>query len=200
MKTDNNLKASFAGESSANKIYTAFARKAKQEDFPNIAKLFKAIADSELIHALNHLRASLKKGSPPNKSIVKRSILVRSRSKTPVEEVGSTIDNLRVAKKGNLFSFKKKYPEYIKDAEQENRVDAKLTFDYANKVKEKHEQLFQEAIEAVDSGKDLSTSKYFTCQTCGNTCKEIPDKCPICDSPKDQFKRSRAIRKFGKRY
>jgi rubrerythrin len=163
MKTDDNLKAAFAGESQANRKYTAFAIKAEQEGFSQVAKLFKAAADAETVHALNHLRT--------------------------LKEVGSTIENLKVAKEGETYEFKEMYPDFIKNAEEENRADAKLTFDYANKVEEVHAQLYQEAIEAVESGKDLPDSDLFVCQTCGYTAKEAPDVCPVCSSPKERFKK-----------
>jgi rubrerythrin len=163
MKTDDNLRAAFAGESQANRKYTAFAIKADQEGFSQVAKLFKAAADAETVHALNHLRT--------------------------LKEVGSTIENLKAAKEGETYEFKEMYPNFIKNAEEENRGDAKLTFNYANKVEEVHAQLYQEAIEAIESGKDLPDSDLFVCQTCGYTAKEAPDACPVCGSPKERFKK-----------
>ena len=57
-KTDENLKAAFAGESQANRLYLAFAKKAEEEGFPQVAKLFKAAAEAETVHALNHLQVT----------------------------------------------------------------------------------------------------------------------------------------------
>ncbi len=162
MKTDDNLKTAFAGESQANRRYTAFAKKAEQEGFAQVAKLFRAAAEAETVHALNHLRT--------------------------MKEVGSTIDNLKAAKRGEVYEHTKMYPEFIEVAESENRNDAKVTFDDANKVEKIHAGLYQEAIEALESGRVLPASDYFVCQICGNTVKgEAPHKCPICGAPKERF-------------
>ncbi len=162
MKTDDNLKVAFAGESQANRKYTAFAKKAEQENFIQVARLFKAVAEAETVHALNHLRT--------------------------MKEIGTTMDNLKAANGGEVYEHTKMYPEFIKIADSENMADAKVTFDYANKVEKIHAGLYKEAIEAVDSGKDLPASDYFVCQICGNTVKEnAPDNCPICGAPKERF-------------
>ncbi len=84
-KTDENLKAAFAGESQANRRYLAFAQKAEEEGFTQAAKLFKAAAEAETVHALNHLRT--------------------------VGEVKSTLDNLNAAFAGETYEFQKMYPE-----------------------------------------------------------------------------------------
>ena len=108
MKTNDNLRVAFAGESQANRRYDAFAGKAEQEGFAQVAKLFRAAAKAETIHALNHLRT--------------------------LKEVGPTNDNLKAAKDGEIYEHTKMYPEFIEIAESENRGDAKVTFDHANKV------------------------------------------------------------------
>ncbi len=164
MKTDDNLKAAFSGESQANRKYTAFSRKAEQDGFPQIAKFFRAAAEAETVHALNHLRT--------------------------MKGIGSTADNLRAAKEGEVYEHSQMYPEFIKTAESEKRIDAKVTFDYANQVEKIHAGFYQEAIDATKAGKDLSTADYYVCQVCGNTVKEeAPDKCPICGAAKNQFKK-----------
>ena len=164
MKSDDNLKIAFAGESQANRKYIAFSRKAEQDGFPQVAKLFMAASEAETVHALNHLRV--------------------------LKEVGSTSDNLKAAKNGEVYEHNIMYPDFIKEAESENRNDAKMTFDYANKVEKVHAGLYQEALEAVESGKDLEVADYSVCQTCGYTVKgEAPDVCPICGSVKERFKK-----------
>jgi rubrerythrin len=164
MKSDDNLKTAFAGESQANRKYVAFSRKAEQDGFPQVAKLFMAASEAETVHALNHLRV--------------------------LKEVGSTSDNLKAAKNGEVYEHNIMYPDFIKEAESENRNDAKMTFDYANKVEKVHAGLYQEAIEAVESGKDLEVVDYSICQICGYTVKgEAPDVCPICGSVKERFKK-----------
>lgn len=165
MKTDENLKAAFAGESQANRRYTAFSKKAETDGFPQVAKLFRAAAEAETVHALNHLRV--------------------------MKEIGSTIDNLKVAAEGEVYEHSKMYPEFIKVAESENRNDAKGTFNYANEVEKVHARLYQNAITAIESGKDLLPIDYYVCQVCGYTAEgEAPDACPVCGSLKKQFKKS----------
>ena len=162
MNSDDNLQAAFAGESQANRKYTAFSRKAEQEGFVQVARLFRATADSETVHALTHLRV--------------------------MKGIGSTIDNLKVALEGEVYEHTKMYPEFMQTANSENRNDARLTFNYANEAEKEHAKLYQEAIEAVKSGKDLQQVDYFVCQTCGFTVKnDAPDKCPVCGSPKNRF-------------
>jgi rubrerythrin len=164
MKTDDNLKVAFAGESQANRKYTAFSRKAGQEGLPNVAKLFRAAAEAETVHALSHLKT--------------------------MKGVGSTTDNLKAAIEGEVYEHTQMYPEFIKVAESEKRIDARVTFDNANKVEQIHAELYQEAINAVKTGKDLPPTEYYVCQVCGNTVKgQPPDKCPICGAPKNQFKK-----------
>ncbi len=164
MKSDDNLKTAFAGESQANRKYIAFSIKAEQDGFPQVAKLFMAASEAETVHALNHLRV--------------------------LKEVGSTSDNLKAAKNGEVYEHTIMYPDFVKEAESENRNDAKTTFDYANKVEKVHEGLYQEALDAVESGKDLEVADYSVCQTCGYTVKgEVPDVCPICGSVKERFKK-----------
>ncbi|WP_455278139.1 rubrerythrin family protein [[Eubacterium] cellulosolvens] len=162
MGTDENLQAAFSGESQANRKYTAFSRKAEQEGFPNVAKLFKAAAEAETVHALSHLRT--------------------------MKQVGSTNENLKIALEGEVYEHAKMYPEFIKEAESENRNSAKITFNYANQVEKVHANLYQHAIDAVNMGRDIEKTQYFVCQTCGYTAEgEAPDTCPVCGSPKQRF-------------
>ena len=161
-KTDDNLKAAFAGESQANRRYLAFAKKAEEEGFTQAAKLFKAAAEAETIHALNHLRT--------------------------VGEVRSTLDNLNAAFAGETFEFQKMYPEFINTAKQEGNKQAAWTFDVANKVEQVHAKLYQKAIDALKNKKELEKVDYYVCGVCGNTVEgSPPDKCPICGSPKSMY-------------
>ena len=161
-KTDDNLKAAFAGESQANRRYLAFAKKAEEEGFTQAAKLFKAAAEAETIHALNHLRT--------------------------VGEVRSTLDNLNAAFAGETFEFQKMYPEFINTAKQEGNKQAAWSFDVANKVEQVHAKLYQKAIDALKNKKELEKVDYYVCGVCGNTVEgSPPDKCPICGSPKSMY-------------
>jgi len=164
MKTDEGLKEAFAGESQANRKYTAFSKKAETDGFPQVAKLFRAAAEAETVHALNHLRV--------------------------MKGVGPTLDNLKAALEGEVYEHTKMYPEFIAASESEKRNDARQSFHYANEVEKRHAGLYNKAIEAVKSGKDLPPLDIFVCPVCGNTFRGAPpDKCPICGASKDLFKR-----------
>ena len=161
-KTDENLKAAFAGESQANRRYLAYAQKAEEEGFTQAAKLFKAAAEAETVHALNHVRIS--------------------------GEVKSTMDNLNAAVSGETHEFKKMYPEFIVAAKDEKNKQAVWSFDVANKVEQIHAGLFQKAIDAMKAKKEMIETDYYVCSVCGNTVEgSAPGKCPICGAPKDKF-------------
>ncbi|MBT0160393.1 rubrerythrin family protein [Candidatus Bathyarchaeota archaeon A05DMB-2] len=161
-KTDENLKAAFAGESQANRLYLAFARKAEEEGFTQVAKLFKAAAEAETIHALNHLRIT--------------------------GQIKSTADNIGTAISGETFEFKKMYPEYLEEAKQEGNKQAAWSFDVASKVEQVHANLYQKVLNALKTQKQLEKVDYYVCSVCGNTVEgSPPDKCPICGAPKEKF-------------
>lgn len=161
-KTDDNLKAAFAGESQANRMYLAFAKVAQEEGFPQIAKLFKAAAEAETVHAHNHLRV--------------------------MGQVKSTADNLSTAVSGETYEFTKMYPQMIEEAKKEGNKKAVQSFDYANKVEAIHANLYKKAIDAVKTKKDLPTAPLSVCPICGNTFEgNEPDNCPICATPKAKF-------------
>ena len=161
-KTDENLKAAFAGESQANRLYTAFAKKADEEGLTQIAKLFRAAAEAETVHALNHLRVT--------------------------GQVKSTLDNLGTAISGETYEFKKMYPDFIAEAKKEGNKAAALSFDYANQVEQIHANLYQKALDALKNKKELAKVDYWVCPVCGNTFEgSVPDSCPICATAKDKF-------------
>ncbi|KON31042.1 rubrerythrin [miscellaneous Crenarchaeota group-1 archaeon SG8-32-3] len=142
-KTDENLKAAFVGESQANRRYLAFANKAEQEGFMQVAKLLKAAAEAETVHAMNHLRIT--------------------------GEIKSTLDNLDTAVSGETFEFNEMYPEYIKTAKQEGNKQAAWSFDVANQVEQIHAKLYKKAIDALKNKKLLDKVDYYICSVCGNT-------------------------------
>jgi rubrerythrin len=161
-KTDENLKSAFAGESQANRRYLAFAKKAEEEGFTQVAKLFKAAAEAETVHALNHLRIT--------------------------GQIKSTLENLDTAVSGETFEFKEMYPRYIDTAKQEGNKQATWSFDVANQVEQVHAKLFTKAIDALKSKKPMEKVDYYMCSVCGNTFEgEAPDRCPICGTPKEKF-------------
>ncbi len=156
------LKHAFAGESQANRRYLAFARKAEKEGFRQVAKLFRAAAEAETIHALNHLRI--------------------------MGEIKSTAENLDAAVSGETFEYKKMYPEYLSIAKQEGKRQAAWSFDVANKVEEVHAGLFSKAVDAVRNNTKLAEIDYYVCNVCGNTVEgAAPETCPICGAPKSKF-------------
>ncbi|MEM4733703.1 MAG: rubrerythrin family protein [Candidatus Bathyarchaeia archaeon] len=164
-KTEENLKAAFAGESQANRHYLAFARKAEEEGYTQIAKLFKAAAEAETVHALNHLRIT--------------------------GQIKSTLENLGAAVSGETFEFKEMYPDYIATAKQEGNKQAAWSFNVANQVEQIHAKLFAKAIEALKRKKPLEQVDYYVCSVCGNTVEGLPpDVCLICGAPKEKFFKS----------
>jgi rubrerythrin len=158
------LKAAFAGESQANRKYLAFAKKADAEGHPQVARLFRAAAEAETVHALNHLRID--------------------------GGIGSTAENLEEAVSGETHEFTEMYPEFLEIARKDGNGQALWSFDMANQVEEIHAGYFEAALKAMESGEKLAEVDYYVCQVCGNTVEvEAPEKCPICNAPKAQFKK-----------
>lgn len=161
-KTTDDLKAAFAGESQANRTYLAFAKKADDEGFAQVAKLFRAAAAAETVHAHNHLRA--------------------------LGGVKSTSENLQAAIGGENHEVVSMYPEFIKDAEAEGDKKALSTFSWAWEVEKTHEKLYREALDSL--GKEKEPFDYYVCLVCGHTHEgSAPDKCPVCGAPASRFER-----------
>jgi rubrerythrin len=162
--TEENLQAAFAGESQANRRYLFFADKAEKEGYPQVARLFRAAAEAETVHARNHFAA--------------------------MDGVGSTRDNLTAGAIGEHYEFTRMYPPFIEQAETENNQRAEISFKYANEVEQIHHKYYEAAIKAFDAGQQLKDEPYFVCQVCGNTVAgEAPEKCPICGALRSSFKR-----------
>jgi rubrerythrin len=163
MATKENLQAAFAGESQANRKYLAFAQAAQDEGLTQIAKLFRAAAQAETVHALAHLKVM---GWPRK-----------------------TVDNLQEAMSGENYEFTKMYPQFIEEAARENNSPAKMSFTNANRVEEIHYALYSAAMVAAQAGRDLPSHPIHVCSVCGNTIqgREVPDRCPICSSARDKF-------------
>ncbi len=161
--TSENLKAAFAGESQANRRYLFFAEKAEKEGHGGVARLFRAIAEAETVHARNHLNN--------------------------LDQIKSTKENLQEAIGGEHYEFTRMYPEFIEQARKDGARRAESSFDWANKVEEIHHGLYQKALEALEGGRELEEKTYFICEACGYTVSDAaPDKCPICGAPKNRFK------------
>jgi rubrerythrin len=160
-KSEKNLKEAFAGESQANRKYLAFAKKAEAEGYKQVAKLFRAAAEAETIHAHNHLKE--------------------------LGGIQSTKENLIEAINGESFEFQKMYPRMIEDATSEANKGALRTFNYANEVEKTHAGLYQKALDNL--GKNPETD-YYVCQVCGHTAEgEAPDECPVCKAKKQAFRK-----------
>jgi len=161
-KTEDFLNEAFAGESQANRKYTAFAIQADKDGFSQAAKLFRAAAEAEAIHAANHLRAQ--------------------------KAIKTTKENLREALAGETHEFKEMYPEMIAAAKTEGLKDAERSFNYANAVEEYHANLYHEMLANLEA--KTESVPYFVCPVCGMTVeKDVPDKCPVCGVKGSMFKK-----------
>jgi rubrerythrin len=161
-KTEGFLKEAFAGESQANRKYLAFAAKADQEGFPQVARLFRAAAEAETVHAHSHLRA--------------------------LNAIRSTKENLQEAIAGETHEFKKMYPEMIEAAKAEGQKVAERSFSFANSVEKLHAQLYQKLLDGL--GKPQENYPYYVCPVCGFTAeKTAPGTCPVCGTKGAMFKR-----------
>ena len=160
-KTEKNLQEAFAGESQANRKYLAFAKKAEKEGYKQVAKLFRAAAEAETVHAHNHLKE--------------------------LGGIKSTRENLETAIQGESHEFQNMYPQMIEDAKAEDNKSALRRFNFANQVEKIHADLYKKALELLGKNKEVD---YYVCQVCGYTAEETaPDKCPVCASKKEMFEK-----------
>jgi rubrerythrin len=158
-KTEQNLLEAFAGESQANRRYLAFAKQAEKEGYTQVAKLFRAAAEAETVHAHAHLRT--------------------------LGGIKSTAENLKEAISGETHEFTKMYPTMIDDAKKEGNKAAERTFSYANEVEKVHAALYQKASDNLDTPEEVD---YYVCSVCGFTCEnEPPDTCPVCGAKSKAF-------------
>lgn len=160
-KTLQNLQEAFAGESQANRTYLAFAKKAEQDGHLQVAKLFRAAAEAETVHAHAHLRA--------------------------MEGIKSTAENLKSAIAGETHEFVSMYPKMITEATSEGFDQALRSFTFANAVEKVHAHLYQSALDNL--GNNQATD-YYVCQVCGNTLEGEPhEPCEVCGAAKIAFKK-----------
>jgi len=161
-KTEKNLQDAFAGESQANRKYLAFAKHADKEGYPQVAKLFRAAAEAETVHAHAHLRA--------------------------LKGIKSTAENIKEAISGETHEFKSMYPDMIEAAKEEGNKVAERSFAFANKVEEVHAGLYQKALDNLDNPTDVAC--YYVCSVCGYTIEnEAPETCPVCGAKSNAFSR-----------
>jgi rubrerythrin len=162
--TKTNLQEAFAGESQANRKYLFFSEKADEAGNKQVARLFRAAAEAETVHARNHLK-------------------VLGEIKTDKENLGAAIS-------GEHYEFTSMYPGFIAVANAEKNQAASHSFGLANRVEQIHHGLFQAALKNLESGKSFKETPYYVCQVCGNTVEgDAPDRCPICGSPRGKFKK-----------
>ena len=158
-KTEQDLRDAFAGESQANRKYLAFAKKADAEGHPAAARLFRAAAAAETIHAHAHLKV--------------------------LDGIKSTTENLKEAIGGETHEFTHMYPAMIEDAVAEGNKKAERSFRYANEVEKVHAALYQKYLDNLESAELVD---MYVCPLCGYTCEnEPPDNCPVCKAKKDSF-------------
>jgi rubrerythrin len=161
-KTEKFLKEAFSGESQANRKYSAFAVKAEKEGFAQAAKLFRAAAAAEEVHANNHLRV--------------------------LKGIKSTKENLQAAISGENEEWEKMYPEMIQAAKAEGKKDAEISFHYANEVEKIHSMLYGKLL--ADSGSSQEIFPYYVCPYCGNTVeRNAPNVCSVCGAEGKLFMR-----------
>ena len=162
MATTDNLQEAFAGESQANRTYLAFAKKADADGKPQIARLFRATAQAETVHAHAHLRV--------------------------LGGVKETSDNLQAAIDGEGFEFQNMYPKFVAEAEGESNGAAAVSFKNAMAVEEIHHGLYSKALETLQAGGDMAAMAIHVCDICGNTVLgDAPEKCSVCGAPKSRF-------------
>lgn len=162
--TKDNLKSAFSGESQAHMKYLIFADKAEEEGFKNIARLFRAIAYAERVHATNHLNA--------------------------LNGSNLTIDNLDIAIEGENYEVQEMYPAYKAVAELQDEKKVVKSMHYALEAEKIHSALYSEAKDSVKGGSDLDLGEIHICPVCGHTVVgKAPDRCPICGIQGDKFKR-----------
>lgn len=163
MSTQENLQHAFAGESQANRKYLAFATKAEKEGFSQVAKLFRAVAEAETLHAHSHLRA--------------------------MDGVGDTVANLQAAIAGEAYEFTTMYPGFVAEAQNEGNKRAAKSMHDAMEVEKVHHGLFQRALAAVAAGQDLDQGlEIYLCPVCGHVeIGQPPAQCPVCGVKQDKF-------------
>jgi rubrerythrin len=158
-KSEQFLMEAFAGESQANRRYLAFAKQAEKEGYPQVAKLFRAAAEAETVHAHGHLKVA--------------------------GGIKTTAENLKDAIAGETHEFKEMYPEMIAAAQAEGNKAAERSFTYANEVEKVHAALYEKALANLDKQENVD---YFVCRVCGYTCEnEPPEKCPVCGTAAKAF-------------
>jgi rubrerythrin len=162
--SEGNIKNAFSGESQAHMKYLIFADKAEEEGYPNVARLFRAIAYAEQVHATNHYDV--------------------------LGNIRGSSENLQVAINGENFEVNDMYPAYKAVAELEGEKMTQRSIHWALQAEKVHSGMYQKARQAVENEKDIEVRPVYICEKCGHTVEgEAPDKCPLCGAPKEKFKK-----------
>jgi rubrerythrin len=157
-----NLEAAFAGESQAHMKYTIFADKAESEGYPEVARLFRAIAYAERVHATNHFKA--------------------------LDGLNDTVKNLAASMGGEHYEVNEMYPAFDAVAKLQNEKKAMLSIHYAVEAEKIHEAMYEKAKSNVAKKKDIKSSPVYVCSVCGHTVVgDAPDRCPVCNVLKKKY-------------
>ncbi len=160
--TRKSLHDAFAGESMAHMKYLIFSEIAEKEGFPNIARLFRAIAYAEFVHARNHARE--------------------------LGLIGNTVENLKTGIDGETFEVEEMYPAYNAIATLQEEKGAKRAINFALEAEKIHAELYEEARKLAQEKRDMEFDNVYICPVCGYTeVGDVPDKCPICGYPGEKF-------------
>jgi rubrerythrin len=174
--TETNLRSAYAGESQAHMRYNIFAERAKKEGFPNVSRLFTAVAFAERIHAGNHYKNIISKDG----ALTVSAAVFGSRN---------TSEDLQAGIDGETFEINEMYPAYKTVAQMQGERAAETSFTWALEAEKIHASLYQKAKQAVDQGKDANLKAIQICNVCGYTVEgDAPARCPICNASKDSFK------------
>jgi len=162
--TETSLKEAFAGESQAHMRYLIFAEKAEEEGFPNVARLFRAIAYAEQVHATNHYNV--------------------------LGMVRSSSENLQTAIEGETYEVDEMYPVYSVAAKLQQEEGALRTVEWALQAEKIHAGMYQKASQAIESNKDAQLGAVYICKVCGYTVEgEAPKRCPVCGASNKKFQK-----------
>jgi rubrerythrin len=175
--TEQNMINAFGGESMAHMRYLHFALQAEKENYPNIARLFMAIAHAEYIHAGDHYRElkHLEGGFVANSMAAFGP--------------GDTRKNLRLAVEGETYEIEEMYPVYIEVAEFQQEKGAKRSFQWSYASEKTHKELFERGSQAADQVSDMELGPVQVCDVCGYTLEgDAPDICPVCRATKEKFR------------
>ena len=161
-KTSRNLYEAFVGEAKAHFRLLAYAEKAEEEGFPQIAALFRAVAEAERVHTVRNLQ-------------LLGEVVVED------TEINLQASFQREEKASGVF-----YPQFIREAEEEGDRRAVISFSQARDVEEGHAALYKRALRHLLAD---TTPVYYVCEVCGYVAEgKAPERCPICNAPRKQFR------------